>query len=61
MDGSSNSRLGWLSYRSLEYCPVDREHVTVWPLFIMQPDIMTGAIGFTKKKIKLQHSKVGNF
>jgi len=41
--------------------PVDREHVTVWPLFILQPDIMTGAIGFTKKAIRLQHFIAGNF
>ena len=40
---------------------VDKEHVTVWPLFILEPDILTGAAGFTKKVMRLQHFIVGNF
>jgi len=28
---------------------VDREQVTVWPLFILEPDILTGTAGFTNK------------
>jgi len=40
---------------------VDREKVTVWPWFILEPDILTGAAGFTNKVIRLQHFIVGNF
>jgi hypothetical protein len=34
---------------------VDREHVNMWPLFILEPDILNGAAGFTEKLIRLQH------
>ena len=27
---------------------VDRENITVWPLFTLEPDILTGVTGFTK-------------
>jgi hypothetical protein len=27
---------------------VDRENVTVWPLFTLEPDILTGITGFTR-------------
>ena len=40
---------------------VDREQVTVWPLCILEPDILTGAAGFIKIVIRLQHFLVGNF
>jgi hypothetical protein len=40
---------------------VDREQVSVWPLFILEPDILTGAAGFIKIVISLQHFLVGNF
>jgi len=40
---------------------VDREHVNVGPLFILEPDILTGTAGFTKKVIRLQHFIVSNF
>ena len=39
----------------------DREHVNVWPPFILEPDILTGTAGFTKKVIRLQHFIVSNF
>jgi hypothetical protein len=28
---------------------VDREIITVWPLFTVEPDILTGVPGFTKE------------
>jgi hypothetical protein len=40
---------------------VDSEHVTVWPLLILEPDTLTRAAGFTKKVLRLQHFIVGNF
>jgi hypothetical protein len=34
---------------------VDRENITGWPLFSLEPDILTVITGFTKKVIRLQH------
>jgi len=40
---------------------VDSECITVWHLFTLEPDILTGATGFTKTVIRLPHFVVGNF
>jgi hypothetical protein len=40
---------------------VDRECITVWPLLMLEPDILTGATGFTRKVIRLEHFLKCNF
>jgi hypothetical protein len=32
---------------------VDSENITVWSLFTLEPDIMIGVTGFTKKVVRL--------
>jgi hypothetical protein len=34
---------------------LDTENITVWSSFTLEPDIMTGVTGFTKKVMRLQH------